>query len=751
MATLAVTSLAGCASQIRSQADDLMRASEYEKALATYDDGLQRYPDNATLRTGAIRARSESVARLLATATTLRSMNRPAEAEVLVDRALKIDAGNERGRAMKLDIERDRQVQQALADARDLIAKGQFDRARAMVASALRENPRNADLIAAQRRIDTEAGRDGERDNLRLADSRPVSLQFRDANLKMVLDAISRATGINFVLDRDIRSDARVTVFLRDARPEDAIELLTSTNQLARKLLDPTTVLIYPNTPDKVKDYQDLVIRAFYLGNADVKQTAALLRSMLKIREVFVDEKLNLIVIREPAETVRLAERLVALHDLSDPEVLLEVEVLEVKRTRLLELGIQFPDSFSLTPLSASGSSSGLTLDDLRNINSSRTGVSTPSVTLNLRRETGDANVLANPRIRARNREKARILIGDRVPVITSTATSTGFVSENVQYIEVGLKLDVEPLIYVDDDVAIKVALEVSSLVREIKTLSGSLAYQIGTRNASTTLRLRDGETQMLAGLISSEDRSSANRVPGLGDLPVLGRLFSSQLDNSDRTEIVLSITPRLVRSPLRPDLTQAEFWSGTETSLRLRPQLAGGGAAPATAAGAGAASKDARAPSSAAAARPTELALARPETGLRLSLQAPQSATVGAAIPVTISLSSIATLRGMPLQLVFDRERLQVESVEEGAFFRQEGGTVSMSHQVPAGEGRLIVALTRSGTSGVKGSDALVKVNFKAIAAGPASVTVSAATPIGAGDAIPQVELPAPVSIAIK
>ena len=299
-----------------------------------------------------------------------------------------------------------------------------------------------------------------------------------------------------------------------------------------------------------------------------------MLRSMLKLREVFVDDKLNFLVIREPAETVRMVERLIALHDVSEPEILLEVEVLEVQRSRLLDLGIKFPDTLTLTPLSAGGSSTGLTVDDLRNLNSSRIGVGIAPLTINLRREVGDATVLANPRIRSRNREKARVMIGDRVPVVTSTATATGFVSENVQYLDVGLKLEVEPQVFGGDDVAIRVALEVSNIVREIRTTSGSLAYQIGTRNASTTLRLRDGETQLLAGLISSEDRSTSSRVPGLGDLPVLGRLFSSQLDNNNRSEIVLSITPRLVRSAARPEVGEMEFFSGTEAALRLRPGI---------------------------------------------------------------------------------------------------------------------------------------------------------------------------------
>jgi general secretion pathway protein D len=177
--------------------------------------------------------------------------------------------------------------------------------------------------------------------------------------------------------------------------------------------------------------------------------------------------------------------------------------------------------------------------------------------------------VLANPRIRVKNREKARVHIGDRVPVITTTAAATGgFVSESVSYLDVGLKLEVEPQIYLEDEVGIKVGLEVSNIANVVKgNNNNTLAYQIGTRNASTTLRLRDGETQILAGLISDEDRRTANRVPGLGNLPVLGRLFSSTSDNATKTEIVLLITPRLVRTLARPDARTAEFAAGTEIS----------------------------------------------------------------------------------------------------------------------------------------------------------------------------------------
>jgi general secretion pathway protein D len=144
-----------------------------------------------------------------------------------------------------------------------------------------------------------------------------------------------------------------------------------------------------------------------------------------------------------------------------------------------------------------------------------------------------------------------------------------------VTYLDVGLKLEVEPIIYLEDEVGIKVGLEVSNIVKEVRSTTNSLTYQIGTRNAATTLRLRDGETQVLAGLISDEDRRSADRVPGLGELPVLGRLFSSTNETTNRSEIVLLITPRLQRTLARPEAGAVEFAAGTEASTGI-PRLGG-------------------------------------------------------------------------------------------------------------------------------------------------------------------------------
>jgi general secretion pathway protein D len=246
---------------------------------------------------------------------------------------------------------------------------------------------------------------------------------------------------------------------------------------------------------------------------------------------------------------------------------------LEIKRSRLMELGVSWPASLSLAPLTTAAGGP-LTLETLRGLRSDNIGVSGLSAKLTANKTDGDSNTLANPRIRVRNKEKASIIIGDKVPSITTTVSpgASGFVSESVNYIDVGLKLNVEPTVYLNNEIGIRISLQVSNLVSSMTTKSGTNAYQIGNREAQTVLQLKDGENQVLAGLISNEDRSSGSKVPGFGSLPILGRLFGTTTDGSDKTEIVLSITPRLVRNIVRPPAMESEFNAGTEMGFQRRP-----------------------------------------------------------------------------------------------------------------------------------------------------------------------------------
>ncbi|ACT50278.1 type II and III secretion system protein [Methylovorus glucosotrophus SIP3-4] len=567
-----------------------------ETRVHSAEENLQAKPEDAVPRKDILITQEQAVQELLTEAEKQRSAGHFVEANALYDRVIALAPNNVRAIAGKASITREYAHSKRLDQARAMLDNQNSEGAWSILRNILMENPDNKE--AQQLQASIRASRDvaqTEPPRLKPPFQKPVSLEFRDANIKMVFEALSRATGINFILDKDIRADAKATVYIRKASIEDAIEMVLATNGLQKKALTETSALIFPNTPQKVKDYKELMIRSFYLTNASAKQVASTLKTVLKTKDVVVDERLNMIVMRDTPEVIHIAEKLVAANDLADPEVMLEIEVLEISRSRLQELGIAYPNQISVNsriPVTTSTAGSGiavtstvatdspLTLEGLLNLNSSRFDVS-PNPAVNFRKTTGDVNLISNPRIRVRNNEKAKILVGDKVPIITTTSTANVGISENVTYIDVGLKLDVEPRITLDDFVNIKIGLEVSSLGDRTTTRNGATVYTIGTRNASTLLRLKDGEMQILAGLIQDEERKNASKLPALGDIPILGRLFSNQEDRKNKTEIVLAITPRILGNIRRPDAEISEYWSGTENGISDKPQLAapaGGG-----------------------------------------------------------------------------------------------------------------------------------------------------------------------------
>ena len=397
-----------------------------------------------------------------------------------------------------------------------------------------------------------------EKKRKKLSYKNPISMEFRDVSIKGIFEALSKTTNINFILDKDIRSEQKATIFVKNVSFSDALDLLLQTNQLEKKVLSETSVIIYPNDPMRQREYKDLTVRSFSLNYADPKQISTTLRSMLGVKQMEVDSRLSTITIKDSPEMLALVEKLITSQDLPDPEVMLELEVLEVKRSNLQNLGVDLPSSVTLA-----GSKDGLTVRDLTSINRDNLKVG-GVVGLTFEASSGDVNLLANPKIRVRNKDTAKIHIGEKVPVFTSNASANGVISQTVQYIDAGLKLEVEPTISSSGDVSIKLNLNVASIGEPVSS-GGSSAFRVGTRSTSTQLRLHDGETQILAGLIDDQDRKNISKVPGIGDFPLLGRLFSRQKDDKSKTEIVLSITPRIVRELKTKPANQSEYWIGPE------------------------------------------------------------------------------------------------------------------------------------------------------------------------------------------
>lgn len=577
---LAALALSGCAAQMAYRDGvQLVADDKVEAGLLKYQEAIAADPGNAQYRATFLQTRERFATARLDKAERALADGHLDQALRGFQRALAIDPANERARAGLRLVEADARHVTLMADANAAFAQNDYALARQKAAAILSERPNHepARLLLAEATAKSAAAAPPFDTGLAAAYKLPVTIEFRDASLKQVFEVLARRSGLNFLFDRDVKTDQRISIFLKNSTVEAAVYYLLMSNQLEQQVMDGNTVLVYPNIPAKLKEYQEMTVKTFYLANAEAKNVANTLKTILKARDVAVDEKLNLIIMRDSLDAIRLATRLVALQDVAEPEVMLDVEVLEIKRSRLMELGIAWPASLGFAPLQAAGGTA-LTIDALRGLNARTIGVTGVSATINANKTDGDSNTLANPRIRVRNKEKAKVVIGDKVPNITTiitAGTGSGFASEVITYVDVGLTLNVEPTIYLNNEVAIRVSLEVSNLVDSITTKSGSVAYRIGTRSATTMLQLKDGENQVLAGLISNEEHTSGSKVPGLGSLPILGRLFGSTHDATDKSEIVLSITPHLIRNILRPSLADAEFGSGTEASFRRRPDPA--------------------------------------------------------------------------------------------------------------------------------------------------------------------------------
>jgi general secretion pathway protein D len=798
--------LGGCASERNYRnAETLLAANRPEEALAEYRRAMQAEPTNARYRLGYLDARDKSLDAWIEEADRLRRQgDRPADARALYQRALAVDDDNHRARFGMAEIDRDLRVADAMRKAHEEARQGKADLALARLRSVLTDRPQHAAALALRDQLQEQLAKPRAGAEARLAEAyrKPLSIEFRDAPLKQVFEVISRSAGLNFVFDKEVRTDQRTTLFLRNTTVADAVGLALLTNQLEQRVLDAHTVLIYPNTPAKLREYQPLSVKSFFLSSADAKTVANSLKTLLKVKDLVIDEKQNMIVLRDAPEAIMMAEKLVALQDQPEAEVMLEVEILEVKRSRLMQVGVQYPDTFGFAPLT-SANGTQLTLTDIKHLSSATTAVTGVSAGARVGSTVSDINVLANPRIRSRNREKARIQVGQRVPNITSTSTSTGFVAESVQYVDVGLKLEVEPTVSPDGEVAIKVALEVSNILQQIQTKVGSVAYEIGTRNANTVLRLRDGENQVLAGLITDNDRRTVNGLPGLSDIPAVGKVLFGNTDvDFQKSEVVLSITPRIVRPAYRPDLATSEFESGTEARVRGRgpdgsvgmpfgpgstgdtaPARAdnrntsvgastgsgtgnstgiamGTGTGTGTGTGSGSGSGmtatpalPSTVPSNAERPGPGGGASTAPRLGVavaRATWTGPGVVQPGEVFTVQLAIQPERPVSSMQLAIGFDPKVLELQAITEGGFMRQ-GDVATTFNQRSDAPGQWVASIARPASSGATAPGTVVTLTLRATGAVDASMVqliTASATGIDGQPVI--VQLPPPHMVKI-
>lgn len=793
--------LAGCAAQMAYRdGKDLVTQGKPEEAIAKFQEALKHDPQNVDYRSALLQTREHAVDAFLEQASIQAAGGAGDEARRLYQRVLVIEPGNDKARNGLKALDSEARHSALLKDAETAMHKNDFDLARQKIGQVLMENPDNVRALALRQSLEDQTEKAAPATQLAKAYKKPITIEFRDVALKQIFEVISRTSGLNFLFDKDVKTDQKTSIFLKNSSIESAVHFVLLTNQLEQQVLDGNTILIYPNTTAKQKDYQEMAVRTFFLTNAEAKTVANTLKTIVKTRDIVVDDKLNMIMVRDSPDAIKLAEKLVALQDVAEPEVMLEVEVLEVQRTRLQDLGIQWPASLSVTPLPlgtqiANGSTTGsngtngtttsttptsssstLSLNDLLHQDRRSLGVTVGTATANANLQDSDAKLLTNPRIRVRNHEKAKILIGERVPNITSTATSTGFVSQSINYIDIGLTLNVEPTIYLDDEVGIKVSLEVSSIISQITTTSGTSAYEIGTRTATTVLRLKNGETDVLAGLIDNQERSSGNKIPGLGEMPVLGRLFGTTSDDNEKTEIVLSITPHLIRNIQRPPTSEAYFPAGTETTLRTRPD-SGGAPITNTPVTTPAVSNAGTAPVTPNDANPNSglNSLNNNNNGLAstpvvssgtgdliaggavagtgtatLQWQGPSQAAVGSNFTVSLLMQATQPITSVPLTVAYDTTKLRLTNVTEGPFFKQAGAATSFtSRQIS--NGTWSISDSTASNTGASAPAVLASLTFTALdVANPTAIQVQNVSAVGIGGIPVLAAPPNPLNVTI-
>jgi len=587
----AMALFAGCAyfsSPDIKRGDQQLAAGNWEEASLAYKQALKEDPFNPTLQGKYTMARERAAASYEERGRAYLKDHQPDLAMEQFKRALTIEPSGPEHQSGLLEALRLKDARGQNREADRLAQLGRVDEAMEAYARAAELDPSFKDPLDSISKL-TEEQQALNRDDRR---KQPVTLRFRNAGLKEVLEGIGKAGGINLIFDKDVRSDP-VTISIQDTPFEEAFNLILNSNSLFARTVSPGVMIVSPNTKQKQEQYQDLMIRTFYLSNAKAKDMLVLLKSMLDSKRMHANEQLNTIVIRDQPEKLEMAEKIILANDRPDSEVLFDVEVLEVDRTVDQTYGLTYPKQIAgaMVPPGFLGTIAGdvgqqFTLRQLTSLGQDSYLFKLPTnIQLDFFKQITDAKTLAAPKVRVVNNKKAEINIGDKQPILLSTTNvlpgqaATGAVPTtstvtSIEFRDTGVKLTVEPSIHLGNELSLKMKIEVVRLGEQV-TLQANppiTQFKFGNRSAETMLNIRDGETIVLGGLLQEEDRKTRTTIPWIGDLPFIGNLISGFKTQRVTTEVILTITPHIIQGMTPPGLSTQVFWSGTDSTYATSP-----------------------------------------------------------------------------------------------------------------------------------------------------------------------------------
>lgn len=579
-ATLLILTVTSCASYNAYQrAQNAEKAHHWDVAVVEYQKALEIAPDNTQFKIAFDRAKREAsrvhfekgrTYRIAASAATNSEQYRLAQLAV-----------NELQLVVKLD-------------PTNQYAVDELQRAIQIIDTVQRAAADQVSVDEVKKRARSAISK-AQPPQLNPASNDPISLSFpRETPVKDIYRALGNAFGINILFDQAVKDD-RITIELRDVTAQQSLERVMQAANHFYKVLDEKTIIVVPDNPQARRDYEDLVIRTFYLSNGDAEQVTNVVRTMIEARNVFPLKALNAITIRDTADKVRIAEKIIEANDKAKAEVVVAMELVQLDLSKIRDIGFAvsgFSGEGGLagtavaspTTGNADGTRAAFTGGTLQQIakalgsmNDIKSSLSftLPQATYGLLKTMGNSELLANPELRISEGEKATLHIGQRVPVPVTTfqATVSGQPNQgnvqpftSYQYQDVGIKVSMEPRVHHNREVTLKLTIEVSNLGPE---RGGQPTF--ATRTIESTIRLKDGETNFLAGLIQQNRESGETKTPFLGDLPFIGRLFTRDHRGDTRTDLVLTMTPHIIRIPNITEDDLAPMWVGTTNNLTFR------------------------------------------------------------------------------------------------------------------------------------------------------------------------------------
>jgi general secretion pathway protein D len=711
--------IADKAKTIYEKGEDAEARQNFEGAYEFYKQAYDLKPKDLRYRTSFERMRSKAAQTIVHQGVLLRDQGKLQEALAAFQKAAQIDP------SLFSAVQELRRTQQMLNDATN-------------------PPPQAAGPPNSLKRKISEAGGPVELAPISVV---PITVKLTEDS-KVIYQTIGQLAGINVLFDPDYTS-RRIRVELNGVTLEEALQITALESKTFWRPVTGNTLFVAQDNPAKRKELEQSVLKTFYLSNisqpTELQDVVNAIRAVLDVQRVQQLLSQNALVVRGTPDQIALAEKLVDDLDRARPEVIVDIAVLQVSKDKSRTLGLSPPTSATValqsninttsttsttgtTTTPSSSGSTGLSLNTLGNLNATDFQVTIPSANLSAVMGESDTKMLQNPQVRALDNQKATLKIGERVPVATGSFQPgiggvgiNPLVNTQFQYLDVGVNIDVTPHVHADREITLKITMEISSVVGQ-SSIGGISQPIIGQKKIEHEIRLRDGESSLIGGIMDDAQTKSLAGIPGLAQIPILGYFFGQKTQDHSQDETVFAITPHIIRGATISELNQRAIDIGTANTIELRHM---NHAAPAS-----------QSPATPTSANPVAMPVPTNQNPNQAAIPGQANflfdpgqitATKGNTFVVNLLISGAQNVYSVPVQMNYDPAKLTLVNVSNGGFLSQDGQAVALVHREDETTGTLQITATRPpGSGGVSGQGAVVTMTFQAKASGQTPLTIT-------------------------